>query len=59
MEKQCKKLWCCVKRKYDKKITDRKSVAMTLPQTGEKGIATSLLSNDNSGRLEMMDFTKN
>ncbi len=41
MEKQCKKLWCCVKRKY------------------EKGIATLLLSNDNSGRLEMMDFTKN
>lgn len=44
-----------------KLLTERKikSVAITLPQTGEKGIATLLLSNDNSGRLEMMDFTKN
>lgn len=44
-----------------KLLTERKikSVAVTLPQTGEKGIATLLLSEDNSGRLEIMEFTKN
>ncbi|NDO45599.1 DNA topoisomerase III [Clostridium sp. MD294] len=35
-----------------------KSVSITLPQTGEKGKATLLLSPDNSGRLEIMDFNK-
>ena len=41
-----------------KLLTQRKinAVAVTLPQTGEKGKASLILSNDNSGRLEIMDF---
>lgn len=43
-----------------KLLTERKvkSVSVTLPQTGEKGKATLILSPDNSGRLEIMDFNK-
>ncbi len=43
-----------------KLLTERKvkSVFVTLPQTGEKGKATLILSPDNSGRLEIMDFNK-
>lgn len=32
------------------------AVAVTLPQTGEKGKASLILSSDNSGKLEIMDF---
>lgn len=43
-----------------KLLTERKvkSVSVTLPQTREKGKATLILSPDNSGRLEIMDFNK-
>ena len=43
-----------------KLLTERKvkSVSVTLPQTGEKGKATLILSPDNSGRLEIIDFNK-
>ncbi|WP_312060588.1 DNA topoisomerase III [Anaerotignum sp.] len=39
----------------DEKIPD---VAVTLPQTGEKGKSTMLFSADGRGRIELMDFTR-
>lgn len=35
-----------------------KEVQVSLPQTGEKGVATLLFSADGSGRVEFMDFTR-
>lgn len=44
-----------------KLLTQQKipSVAMVLPQTGEKGKGTLLLNSDNTGKLEIMDFSRN
>lgn len=44
-----------------KLLTQQKisSVAMILPQTGEKGKGTLLLNSDNTGKLEIMDFNRN
>lgn len=39
----------------DEKIPD---VSVTLPQTGEKGKSTMILSADGRGRIELMDFTR-
>ncbi len=42
-----------------KKLLTQKKVSpvtVVLPQTGEKGKASLILKNDNSGRLEIMDF---
>jgi len=35
-----------------------RGVAVVLPQTGEKGIAALIFAKDNSGRVEIMDFTR-
>ncbi len=35
-----------------------KNIAVTLPQTGEKGKATLLFNEENTGKLEIMDFTR-
>ena len=40
----------------EKKIKD---ISIVLPQTGERGKATLLLSNENTGKLEWMDFIRN
>ena len=39
----------------DEKIPD---VGVTLPQTGERGKATMIFSADGTGRIELMDFTR-
>lgn len=39
----------------DEKIPD---VSVSLPQTGEKGKSTMILSADGRGRIELMDFTR-
>ena len=36
-----------------------KDISIVLPQTGERGKATLLLSNENTGKLEWMDFIRN
>ena len=33
-------------------------VAVTLPQTGEKGTAVLILNKDKGGQIELMDFTR-
>ena len=33
-------------------------VAVTLPQTGEKGTAVPILNKDKGGQIELMDFTR-
>lgn len=40
----------------EKKIKD---ISIVLPQTGERGKATLLLSHENTGKLEWMDFIRN
>ena len=45
-----------MKQLLKKNKADR--VAVTLPQTGEKGTAVLILNKDKGGQIELMDFTR-
>lgn len=48
-------------RRYGEAAAEKEQirrVAVTLPQTGEKGTAVLILNKDKGGQIELMDFTR-